>query len=95
MRELSHSDQILKQLKSQRSNWQKVNVDVSMTSPSYFIMLTWQRQVMTSGDCDWEDVAGMDQYSVTRGMWLVKCGGATWPRHGQPRGTQLKIKWQC
>jgi hypothetical protein len=33
MRELSHSDGFLKQLKSQRSNWQKVNADVIITSP--------------------------------------------------------------
>jgi hypothetical protein len=33
MRELLHSGQILKQVKSQRSNWQKVNADVSLTSP--------------------------------------------------------------
>jgi hypothetical protein len=58
MRELSHSDQILKQAKSQWSNWQKFNADVSMTSPSYFIMLTWQRQVAT---CDWAGDTGVDQ----------------------------------
>jgi hypothetical protein len=36
MRELSHFDQILKQLKSQQVNSQKVNDDVSMTSPKLF-----------------------------------------------------------
>jgi hypothetical protein len=36
MRELSHSDQILKHLKSQRSNWKKLNADVIMTSPKIF-----------------------------------------------------------
>jgi hypothetical protein len=25
---------------------------------------------------------------------VVKCGGATWPRHGQPRGTQSTVVWQ-
>jgi hypothetical protein len=50
MRDLSHSDQILKQLKSQRSTGKNVNDDISMTSQSYLSMLTWQKQVLTSGD---------------------------------------------
>jgi phage FluMu protein gp41 len=60
MRELSHSDHFLKQLKSQRVNWKKVNADISMTSPKKFMMLMWQRQVATF---DWADDADLDQWT--------------------------------
>jgi hypothetical protein len=62
MRELSHYDQILKQLKGQRSNWQKVNADVNMISPNLF----HDADVVEAGDDKrWpmigKDVAGIDQ----------------------------------
>jgi hypothetical protein len=49
MRELSHSDQIPKQLKSQGSTVQKVNDDVNMTSPNLFN----DDDVAEAGDDKW------------------------------------------
>jgi hypothetical protein len=66
MRDLSHSDQIPKQLKSQRSNWQKVNVDVAEASDDMWQPVT--KQIMQA----WTNTV------PTHGMWLVKCGGTTW-----------------
>jgi hypothetical protein len=58
MRELSHSDQILKLAKSQRSNWKKVNDYVIMTSPSYF------------HDADMAEVGG----DIRRAGWIEDVG---------------------
>jgi hypothetical protein len=61
MRELSHSNRFLKQLKSQKVNWQKVNADVSMTSPKLF------------NDDDMEEV-GADKWQVattTGQIWKI------------------------
>jgi hypothetical protein len=61
MRELSHSDRFLKQLKSQKVNWKKVNDDVSMTSPNLF------------NDADMEEV-GADMEKVGANKWRPVTG---------------------
>jgi hypothetical protein len=84
MRELSYSDRFPKQAKSQQV---QSNDDI-MTSA----VLTWQRQVVTSGspaEGDWS-VTGIqpttDKWHLF-GKWL----GATWPSHGLPRGTMVLV----
>jgi hypothetical protein len=43
---------------------------------------------------DWADDAHLDQWQSDTCQFSGKCGGATWPRHGQPRGTQSSNVWQ-
>jgi hypothetical protein len=92
MRKLSRSDRKPKQVKSQRSTGQKVNVDV--------IMLTMQEMTWHSlADGDWIGLLTgqtcgrqLDQSMVDKWHLSVEWESATWPSHGQPPGTQSK--WQ-
>jgi hypothetical protein len=71
MPELSHSDQILKQLKIQWSNSQKFNDDISMTSPSY---LHYDNVAEASGNmwhADWKVWQAWTNTVLTRGMQLI------------------------
>ena len=94
MRKLSPFDRKPKQGKSQRSTGQKVNDDV--------IMLTVQEMKWHSlADGDWASLLTghtcgrlLDQSMVVKWHLSVKWESATWPNHGQPRGTQSKSKWQ-
>jgi hypothetical protein len=93
MEKLSCSDRKPKQVKSQRSTGQKVNADV--------IMLTVQEMMWHSlADGDWigfltGQTCGrqLDQSMVDKWHLSVEWESATWPSHGQPRGTQSKSKW--
>jgi hypothetical protein len=85
MRELSHSDRFPKQAKSQQV---QSNADISMTS----VVLTWQRQLATSGsptEGDWS-VTGIHP-AVDKWYLFGKLLGATWPSHGLPRGTMILV----
>jgi hypothetical protein len=94
MRKLSRSDRKPKQVKSQRSTGQKVNADV--------IMLIVQEMMWHSmADGDWTGLLTgqtcgrqLDQSMVDKWHLFVEWESATWPSHGQPRGTQSKSKWQ-
>jgi hypothetical protein len=81
MRKISHSDRLAKQAKSQQV---QSNANISMTST----VLTWKRQVETSG------ILAAGDWSVTRihpvvDKWhfIDKLFNAMWPSHGLPRGT--------
>jgi len=60
MQELSYSDRILKNQKSQRVSWQRVNADVSMASPKLFN----DDDVVEVGDDKWWPVMGQDDAGV-------------------------------
>jgi hypothetical protein len=95
MRKLSRSDRKPKQVKSQRSTGQKVNADD-------ISMLTVQEMMWHSlADGDWAGLLTgqtcgrqLDQSMVDKWHLSVEWESATWPSHGQPRGTQSKSKWQ-
>jgi hypothetical protein len=81
MRELSYSDRFPKQAKSQQV---QSNDDISMTSA----VLTWQRQVATSGsptEGDWS--VTRIHPAVDKWHFIDKLFDAMWPSHGLPRGT--------
>jgi hypothetical protein len=90
MQELSHSDQILKQLKKVKGQTgKKVNVDISMTSPK----LIQDVDMAEAGNDMWWPFTGhrmqtWTNYRLTLVKFSGKCSSAMWPRHGQPRGTQ-------
>jgi hypothetical protein len=83
----------LKQVKSQRSTGQKVNVDD-------ISMLTVQEMMWHSlADGDWAGLLTgktsgrkLDQSMVDKWHLSVEWESATWPSHGQPRGTQSSAK---
>jgi hypothetical protein len=50
--------------------------------------------VVVVATCDWEDDAYLDQWKSDTCQYLGKCGGATWPRHGHPCGTQSIVVWK-
>jgi hypothetical protein len=90
MRELSYSDHFPKHAKSQQV---QSNDDISMTSA----VLTWQRQVATSGspaEGDWS-VIGI-QPTTDKWHLFGKLLSATWPSHGLPHGTMVLVNgwWQ-
>jgi hypothetical protein len=95
MRKLSRSDRKPKQVKSQRSTGQKVNADV--------IMLTVQEMTWHSlADGDWAGLLTgqtcgrqLDQSMVDKWHLSVEWESATWPSHGQPRGTQSSVNVVC
>jgi hypothetical protein len=67
MRELSHSDQILKQLKSQRSTGKKMSMhDVNMTSPKLINDVDVVETCGSTATVDWADDRSNQNW--TRGM---------------------------
>jgi hypothetical protein len=96
MRKLSHSDRKPKQVKSQRSTGQKVNVDdISMLTVQE---MTWH----SLADGDWAGLLTgqtsgrqLDQSMVDKWHLCVEWESATWPSHGQPRGTQSSVNVVC
>jgi hypothetical protein len=42
--------------------------------------------------CDWVDAANLDQWHCDTCQYSGKCGGAMWPRHGQPQGTKSTVE---
>jgi hypothetical protein len=84
MRKLSRSDRKPKQVKSQRSTGQKVNVDD-------ISMLTVQEMTWHDRTSMWQFWIGWYLGESVCDTWhiMVKWRSATWPNHGLPRGTPL------
>ena len=92
MRELSHSDHFLKHLKSQNTG-KKSMLTSTWHHQRHLMMQNWINCSVTSGSsclgrCGWHIKLGLDMWQSSG-----KCGGATWPRHGQPHGTQSTVLW--
>jgi hypothetical protein len=85
MRKLSHSDRFPKQAKSQQSTGKKSMLN-HMTS-CMIIMLTWHCDTWQSNNMLTGQVADVDHHHLTSVTFTGKLNGATWPRHGLPRGT--------
>jgi hypothetical protein len=95
MKEISRSVRIIKQAKK---------IVLTVQSIHYIQMMMWQRPY-DDMECPYAEVAvddvAIDYWQMwanhwwTRGIFLVKWLGATWPSRGLPRGTLLCYLFGC
>jgi hypothetical protein len=82
MSEISHSVQIVKQAKN------------NLLTVQFVQLLTWQGRTLTWQVLSWQTV-GIYEVKLFLDTWHIfdKWDGATWPRHGLPRGTIFNLVW--